>query len=509
MLDCVVIGAGPGGLVSTKELLERGFSDVLCLEKSSSIGGVFANSYDELQLTSSAVFSMFSDFWIGDGNAHKFWSKSEVIQYWTDYAKHFDIFQKIRFGANVTSVNQNEDGSWKIQIADEADIICKHLVLAVGNNNEPRLPEWTTKLTSVEYIHAKNYKNPDNLIGKRVLIVGGGESASDIALEVSKVAKQSWVSLRRSTGWVTPRIRGKQAADIATHRGAWMLPRSYGAKLSKLIIKSDKAANDPTLDALVDLNERVTEKHGIWGTYGTKTIALPEAMAKYGCKIIGEIDEVENGGHDLKSSCGAELADVDAIIFCTGYKTYIPFLPKHLREIDARRLYKHIFLPSLGDRIAWVGLARPAFGSQFPIMEMQARYCSHVFSNELKLPDPESMDKTTKQDAHNYIDQFEHSATSIPSLVDYFIYMNSVARIIGCTPPIYRYLLTRPGIWLKLIYGPMQGTQFRLRGRGAKTDTALAIIKKIPVSTFNHVVKAGLIGRLKFALPLPRRANPK
>ena len=67
MLDCIVIGAGPGGLACTKELLEQGLREVVCLEQASDVGGVFANTYDSLVLTSSATISMFSDFWIGDG----------------------------------------------------------------------------------------------------------------------------------------------------------------------------------------------------------------------------------------------------------------------------------------------------------------------------------------------------------------------------------------------------------------------------------------------------------
>nr|AQU14177.1 FAD binding domain-containing protein [Hormoscilla spongeliae GUM096] len=68
MLDCIVIGAGPGGMVCTKELIEQGLQEVVCLEQAKDVRGVFANAYDGLVLTSSATISMFSDFWIGDGN---------------------------------------------------------------------------------------------------------------------------------------------------------------------------------------------------------------------------------------------------------------------------------------------------------------------------------------------------------------------------------------------------------------------------------------------------------
>lgn len=80
--ECIVVGAGPGGIVATKELLENGFDNVLCLEQSGGIGGVFAKGYDNLELTSSATFSMFSDFLNKPGEENHFWSKEEAVSYW-------------------------------------------------------------------------------------------------------------------------------------------------------------------------------------------------------------------------------------------------------------------------------------------------------------------------------------------------------------------------------------------------------------------------------------------
>jgi len=109
MLDCIVIGAGPGGLVTTKELLEQGVSEIVCLEQNNEIGGVFANAYDNLKLTSSCTYSMFSDFWIGDGKQHHFWTKEEAVDYWKNYAQHFGLLDKIRFKSEVISVSSTED----------------------------------------------------------------------------------------------------------------------------------------------------------------------------------------------------------------------------------------------------------------------------------------------------------------------------------------------------------------------------------------------------------------
>ena len=172
MLDCIVIGAGPGGLVCTKELLEQGLSDVVCLEQASGVGGVFANTYDNLVLTSSATISMFSDFWLGDGNQHKFWTKAEAVDYWKRYAEHFGVLDRIRFNSQVVTVTRQGSEGWQIQLASGETLFSKRVALAIGNNATPKYPAWKDLLTNVEYSHSRQYRNADRFAGKNVLIVG-------------------------------------------------------------------------------------------------------------------------------------------------------------------------------------------------------------------------------------------------------------------------------------------------------------------------------------------------
>ena len=500
MISCIVIGAGPGGIVATKEFLEIGFDDVLCLEQAKGLGGVFAKGYDNLQLTSSVTFSMFSDFWVGEGKNHHFWTKEEAVAYWTDYAFHYGVPNHIRFNTKVTSVTSIEGDAWQIGLDSGEQLQCKHLVLAIGNNNIPRYPEWCNKLTDVSYSHSKDYKNAESFKGKRVLVVGGGESGSDVAFEISQVAEQAWVSLRESTGWVVPRKRGGHAADVSTHRGIWDLPREYGAYLSPFVLKLERGRKDPVFDALADLNDKVRSRYGIWGIYGTKTLALPKAIANHGCKVVGDIVGIEDGGRKLTTIEGEVLENIDVVVFCTGYRNSANFMPETLRTCDPRQLYKHMFHPDFGDRIAWIGWARPGFGSQFPIMEMQSRYCALIFKGALKLPETEQMKQVAQQDMEAYQVQFEENANRIRSLVDYHRYMDGLARIIGCSPPLFQYFLRHPKLWLHLMYGPTQATQFRLKGPGKKIKLSQEIIYKLPISTFNHIVKAGLRGRIRYAL---------
>ncbi len=486
--------------MATKELLEKGFDDTICLEQSDKLGGVFAKSYDNLLLTSSVTFSMFSDYWVGEGKSHNFWTKDEAVEYWTHYAKHYQVLNAIRFNSVVVDVEQIEGRGWRISLDSGDSQECKHLVLAVGNNNIPRYPEWSNMLTDVQFSHSRDYKNAEPYRGKSVLVVGGGESGSDVAYEISEVANKCWVSLRETTGWIVPRKRGGHAADVSTHRGIWDLPREYGEPLSEFVLKLERARKDPVFDALADLNEKVSVKRGIWGIYGTKTLALPKAIAYHDCQVVGDVVGVNDGGKRLETTDGEQLKDVDAVVFSTGYVNEIGFMPEKLRQCDPRSLYKHMFHPDYGDSLCWIGWARPGFGSQFPIMEMQSRYLALVIAGEPKLPEPGKMRRISQEDQSVYYTQFEENAKRIRSLVDYHRYMNDMARIIGCFPPLLSYFFLQPKLWLHLMYGPTQATQFRLVGPGKKVKLAKEIIRKLPISTYNHIVKAGLKGRIYYAL---------
>ncbi len=511
MLDCIVIGAGPGGLVCTKELLEQGLREVVCLEQAEDIGGVFANTYDSLVLTSSATMSMFSDFWIGDGNQHKFWTKGEAVEYWKKYAKHFGVLDHVRFRSKIVEVVPQANGGWQVELASGETLLSKRVALAIGNNSIPQYPTWKDLLTEVEYSHSQEYRNADRFVGKNVLVVGGGESGSDVALEASRVASKCWVSLRNTTGWVAPRKRGIYAADISTHRGVWGLPRDYGAALSEAIYQAELSQKDPVHDMVVQLNKKITAQKGVWGTYGTKTFSLPKAIVHHGCNVVGEIVKVEDGGRTLHTADGEILRDIDAVLFCTGYKNHVSFLPEQIKETDPRSLYKHMFHPKYRDKIVWIGWARPSFGSQFPIMEMQARFFALICKGELTLPVPAEMERIACLDRAANLEQFEHNAQRVRSLVDYHRYMDNLASLIGCEAPLWQYFFVHPRIWLRMVYGATQATQFRLRGSGSKESLAREILMKLPVSKPTHIVKAGLKGRVIYAFKnlIPKVRIPK
>jgi dimethylaniline monooxygenase (N-oxide forming) len=278
------------------------------------------------------------------------------------------------------------------------------------------------------------------------------------------------------------------------------LPRNYGHILSRDIKKAELSQKDPVHNTVVELNEKVKAKKGVWGTFGTKTFALPKAIVYYSCEVIGEISQVRDGGKTLLTKDGHLLENVHAVVFSTGYKNIVSFLPEQLQRTDPRRLYKHMFHPEYGDKIAWIGWARPNFGSQFPVMEMQARLYALVCRNDLNIPQNFEMEKIASIDEAINLEQFERNAYRIRSLVDYFHYMDDLANMIGCFPPLWKYFFFYPRIWLRIVYGATQATQYRLRGPGKKEKLAQEYLKKLPVSKPTHIVKSGIKGRILFLL---------
>lgn len=508
IFEVIVIGAGPGGLVATKELIEAGITSVLCLEAQHDVGGRFLEAYQSLTLTSSCSFSMFSDYWIGDGKQHHFWSKDEVLAYWRGYAAHFGVAPNIRFDCAVERCSYEVGNGWLVESASGEWFQARRLIIASGNNSHPNVPSWSTGLNGVRWLHASEYQEPSSFAGKNVLVVGGGESAADITLEIAKVAKQTWLSLRTSPGWIVPRKRGAYAADIATHRGVWGLPRRYGKFLSHRIIRHDLQQQHPYNSLAATLNKTVPSDLGVWGIFGTKNYSIPEAVVDYGCQLVGDV--VTAAGGTLITADHVELLDVDCVVFCTGYRPGFNFAVDGVSIGEPRSFYKQVFHPELGEQLMWVGAARPCFGSQFPIMEMQSRLIAGVLSGRVELPSAQVREVSIRADAERYKQQLGHSAQRVGILVDYAIYMDDLAKMLGCVPPFWRSFFLQPRIWLRLVYGALQATQYRLVGFGAKPDLARELLLKLPLAPFNHMVKAGLLARLHYLLTLGflRRESP-
>lgn len=230
-MNVCVIGAGPSGLTTVKQLLDEGHT-VRCFERSSDVGGIWNRGadpdtdagemkvFDNLILTISIRLMSFSDYMVGPERV--FYTHKQYRDYLGAYADHFDLRRHITFGARVEQVQKGEDGRWSVTFLTDGE---RHTAIfdAVAVCSGPFQAPDTTSVPDIdkfagEVVHSAAYRNNGRFVGKRVMIVGLAESGADLAREVSDVASECTLSIR-SYSFLLPRLHeGVHATDATDTR---------------------------------------------------------------------------------------------------------------------------------------------------------------------------------------------------------------------------------------------------------------------------------------------------
>ena len=225
-----VVGAGPSGIASVKEFASAG-QDVTCFEAADSLGGLFARCYDRAVLTSSAAITAFSDF-PPDPVDHRHFTKDEYKTYLEKYVDHFKIRPLFHLSRRVEKASYDAaQGGWQLQVSQangESKAVGPFdtLIVCSGLNQVPNLPAVDTTPFSGQVLHSKDYRNAAPFAGKRVVIVGLGETSADVVSEISEVAASVTLSLRRGA-YVIPRINRLTGYpnDYDSNRLRYSLPK--------------------------------------------------------------------------------------------------------------------------------------------------------------------------------------------------------------------------------------------------------------------------------------------
>ena len=524
-VEVLVIGAGPTGVTFTKELHEAGV-DVLCVTDDKQIGGVFAKSYDSLRLTSSTAITAFSDFSREDEDREpRFWTGKDYTNYLDDYTEAFDVKSRIALEVKVIGVTDEAD-HYVVEVLHEGQtqhITCRHLAICTGTHQIPVLPKWATDTSfQGEILHAKDYYGPDQVRGKKVCVVGGGEGASDIVLEVTQNADCTFSAVRSNWGHIVARHKGEltleaemdkrhQPTDLDTSRLHHSLPIWTGQFIEhhrSVEMAGKRSANEVVAKKWGEMN--LAQSTCDMRTFGCKNASAVRAFALHNCVEKGDVTKLDENG--LIFSDGTR-ENIDLIICATGYRTEFSFLTEALAELSKlaqqprNHLYHHMISPEHGSRIVFGGFARPAFGAIPPMSEMQARFFSALVTGQVDLPTIETMQQRITEQAAIGRLQFGHHANRIHSLTDYLRYMDGIANEIGVLPR--GLLLKNPSLWKRINGGPLNGAQYRLNGPGAKPELARERIqrtpmRKLPVSWLMLAVGIAFLERL-----VPRKVPAK
>lgn len=203
--DLIVIGAGQSGLATAALAPRHGFARILVLEAADQVGGSWPRYYDSLTLFSPARCSSLPGMrFPGDGDRYP--TRDEVVDYLRAYARRLDA--DIRTSTTVTSVLPR-DGAWVVRADDGGEFTAGAVVAATGSFRSPYTPDAPGHEQFAGHsLHAADYRSPEPFTGRRVVVVGGGNSAVQIAAELGAVAETTLAS-RRPIGWVKQRPLGR------------------------------------------------------------------------------------------------------------------------------------------------------------------------------------------------------------------------------------------------------------------------------------------------------------
>ncbi|NXE75587.1 FMO5 monooxygenase, partial [Cochlearius cochlearius] len=218
-----IIGAGASGLCALKCCLDEGLVPT-CFERSGDIGGLWrfeehpeegrASIYRSVIINTSKEMMCFSDFPIPE-DFPNYMHNSKIMEYFRMYAQHFDLLRHIRLRTSVCRVAKRPDfaatGQWEVVTESQGKqevAVFDAVLVCTGHHTEAYLPLSTfpgLEKFAGWYLHSRDYKSPQSFLGKRVVVVGTGNSGIDIAVELSHIAKQVFLSTRRGT-WLLHRV---------------------------------------------------------------------------------------------------------------------------------------------------------------------------------------------------------------------------------------------------------------------------------------------------------------
>jgi dimethylaniline monooxygenase (N-oxide forming) len=467
--DVIIVGAGWSGLLACKYCLAEGLK-TLVLDRRDKFGGVWAYTDDQryggvmktTETTSSRCITEISDFPM-PADYPPFPSHSQINAYLESYCAHFSLAQHLRFNRRVTRLSKIGD-LWQITASDGSQWSARNVIVCSGVHQHPNdvSPDDRFRGYSGTLMHSAAVKEiTAEFSGKTAIVWGGGESASDIAIEASH--------LTSSLYWCIP-------------NGQWFVPKVVDqfppfARSEPKVLDHISSRLRLLLSPTNQYSPFIAQYLAFaWGFNGHGQEAwrtdAPYNRSFFN-KSAGVLSRVKSGHiipkRDIAHCRGKTVhftdgtsADADYIITCSGYRASFPFFDESITSgTDPRKWFKYIFYnedPSL----AFVGFARPIFGSIPGLAELQSRYVAKVFAGQCALPDPAARRAITDRDAKFWNHHFRNTSLRLAGLVDHFVYSQQLARLIGCEPKWWALFFTSPRRWWQAVTAPWNGCQFWL-----------------------------------------------
>jgi dimethylaniline monooxygenase (N-oxide forming) len=387
-----IVGAGSSGLAACQVLASRGIA-FDCFEKGSQVGGNWryendngvSSAYRSLHINSSREAMAYRAFPMPD-HYPDYPNHFQVAAYFDEYVQRFGLAERIEFRTEVVAVEPAE-GEWDVTTQDGAGKRqtrrYRAVLVANGHHWNPRWPEPAfagAEDFAGEQLHVHHYREPDVLAGRRVLVLGIGNSAVDIAVESSRIAERTFLAMRRGAH-VLPKYLGGKPIDAAQPAIATRLPlavqRFFMARLLKVAVGEMTAYGLPEPD------------HKLLAAHPTVSSELLPRLGAGDIAVRPNIDRF-SGGHAVRFVDGSE-EEIDLVIYCTGYEIAFPFLDKGVFPVVDNRLplYRRVAAVERPG-LYFVGFIQP-LGPIMPLAEAQSEWIADLLQGRAVLPSATEM----------------------------------------------------------------------------------------------------------------------
>jgi flavin-binding monooxygenase-like protein len=387
-----VIGAGSSGIAACQVLNSRRIP-FDCFEKGSQIGGNWrfendngqSSTYRSLHINSARKLMSYRAFPMPD-DYPDYPSHFQVAKYFDDYVERFGLADKIRFRTEVLDVKP-VDGEWEVALQDadgkRETARYRAVLVANGHHWDPRWPEPPfpgVEEFAGEQMHVHHYREPDVLVDKRVLILGIGNSAVDIAVESSRIAEKTFLAMRRGAH-VIPKFLGGKPVDEAAPPIASRLPLRVQRFFMSRLLKT--AVGEMTDYGLPEPDHKLLEAHP------TVSSELLPRLGHGDIAVKPNIDRF-TGGRGVRFVDGSE-EEIDLVIYCTGYKMTFPFLDEKifLAKDNRMRLYRRVVAVEQPG-LYFIGFVQP-LGPIMPLAEVQSEWVADLLQGRASLPSGDEM----------------------------------------------------------------------------------------------------------------------
>ncbi|MFJ1268154.1 flavin-containing monooxygenase [Legionella lytica] len=420
-----VIGAGPSGLAAIKNLQEQGVSQITVFEKNNQIGGNWvydevndhSSVYETTHIISSKRWSQFEDFPMPDSYPD-YPSHRQVLAYFQNYARHFDLEKYIRFNTSVVKVEQNSQKQWQVTYQDvhgTHEETFDYLLVANGHHWDPFMPEYPGHFAG-DLIHSHQYKKASVFSGKRVLVIGGGNSACDVAVEISRVSPETHISMRRGYN-IFPKFVFGKPTDDAVAKTRWM-PAGMRQKLFKLVIR--------VLQGRYAKYKLLNPDCGPLEIHPTINSELLYFIRHGKVRTQPGITHFED--KKVHFTNGQQL-EFDTVIFATGYKISFPFFDKELIDFSSSTkvpLYRKMMHADL-DNLYFIGLCQPQ-GCIWPLADHQSKIVARIIMGTLKRPEQlhQKIDQEMNKPHYRFKSHMRHALE-----VDYHMFRRELLEMLG------------------------------------------------------------------------------